>query len=625
MVRSLVAAAVLATAVPVIAAPEQPAARKGWVALRSPNFHVIGNAGERGLRRVAERLEQFRGAFGLLFPKTARAGARPITVIVFRSHKSFEPFKPVYEGRTLEHVAGFYQAGRALDYVALTTEGTFDYGIIYHEYVHVLVNGVVSGVPVWFNEGLAEYYRTFEVAGRRHASLGRVQEGHVWLLRQQWLPLAALLSVGHDSPHYNEGNKASVFYAQSWALVHYLLLGENQKYAKRVAPFLSELAQGTPPDAACLKTLQVPLTVLERDLRRYVEQDLFPSQTATFNERIADVGRLPVSPVTEADVHATLGDLLLQMGRRDAARAELEAALALDAGQAQAHASLGRLLIDDGKRDEALVHLERAVAGAGTDWLAHYMYAAALQDSRGPVASAPLDAAIERALRRTIELNPDFADAYAQLAWLQMARPVPPDAEIDALVRAALERAPGEDRHAYLQASVLMQRRKDTEARPLLQRLAGSRDRSVRRAAVDALTRLEHGGAPAMNAGAPGPAAPTSDAATTAPTFVPVFRTPAAGEVRIAGWLGAIECADGGVALALMVKGRATRARVVRFEDVEFITYREDLAGTVTCGPRPKAEPVIVSYRPAAQAGGFVGDVVAVEFLPDGYALPDPE
>ncbi len=40
------------------------------------------------------------------------------------------------------------------------------------------------------------------------------------------LPLRTLFEVDHKSPHYNEKNKTSIFYAQSWALMHYLIIGK---------------------------------------------------------------------------------------------------------------------------------------------------------------------------------------------------------------------------------------------------------------------------------------------------------------------------------------------------------------------------------------------------------------
>ena len=174
--------------------------RKGWLRLQSPNFLLLGDVSARDLRKVAERLEQFREALGVILPKAVVSTSTPTTVLVFKTHKSYEPLKPVYQGKARNNIAGFFQAGQAINYVTLTLEGGLDnLGIIYHEYVHLLVNNNVSGLPVWFNEGLAEYYRTFQVneSGDR-AFIGRIQENHVYLLREQFLPLqASLRSIMH--------------------------------------------------------------------------------------------------------------------------------------------------------------------------------------------------------------------------------------------------------------------------------------------------------------------------------------------------------------------------------------------------------------------------------------------
>ena len=148
-----------------------------------------------------------------------------------RIRSAYDPFKPKYQGKTKD-IAGFFIRGAAANYIALTTESLDDFGTVYHEYMHQVVDNTMESSPLWFNEGLAEYYTSFSVTtdGQR-ASLGKVLPWHVLLLRQQWVPLATLLAVTHESPLYNEKNRMGVFYSESWALVHYLLLGEQQKYA----------------------------------------------------------------------------------------------------------------------------------------------------------------------------------------------------------------------------------------------------------------------------------------------------------------------------------------------------------------------------------------------------------
>jgi hypothetical protein len=56
-----------------------------------------------------------------------------------------------------------------------------------------------------------------------------------------------------------------------------------------------------------------------------------------------------------------------------------------------------------------------------------------------------------------------------------------------------------------------------------------------------------------------------------------------------------------------------------RFEDVEFLTYRDDLRGEITCGARTPPVVVLITYRPSDPPGKLAGTVVAVEFPPIGY------
>src|SRR5262245_18799924 len=94
-----------------------PAPRPGWIGLRAPNFYVIGDVGQRDLREVARRLEQFREALGVIFPKATLTTSTPTTVLVFKSQKSYDPMKPLYNGKIREDVAGLFQPGRSMNYV----------------------------------------------------------------------------------------------------------------------------------------------------------------------------------------------------------------------------------------------------------------------------------------------------------------------------------------------------------------------------------------------------------------------------------------------------------------------------------------------------------------------------
>src|SRR5215211_6780115 len=70
------------------------AAKDTWVSVRTKNFLLLGNAGEKDIKRVALKLEQFREVFTRLFPHLRFNSPVPTTVIVFKSDNSYKPFKP---------------------------------------------------------------------------------------------------------------------------------------------------------------------------------------------------------------------------------------------------------------------------------------------------------------------------------------------------------------------------------------------------------------------------------------------------------------------------------------------------------------------------------------------------
>ena len=78
-----------------------------------------------------------------------------------------------------------------------------------------------------------------------------------------------VLAVDRDSPLYNERDKAGVFYAESWALLHYLLLGRERGAREAGRPVRREVDRPVvAPDQARQQALEVPLAQLEKACAR---------------------------------------------------------------------------------------------------------------------------------------------------------------------------------------------------------------------------------------------------------------------------------------------------------------------------------------------------------------------
>src|SRR5262245_50969630 len=204
-----------------------PAADK-WVRVQSKNFTLVGNATENEIRDVAENLEVFRTVFSRFF-KLREGSSVATTVVVFRSDQAFKPFKPVYKGKPA-NVAGYFQSGLDVNFIALAADMQTP-RVIYHEYVHRLMSDTLGSLPPWFQEGFAECFSTLEIEGKdKKVRLGRAIGEHVELLNQrQFMPLQRLFSVEYGSPEYNEEEKQGLFYAESWALVHYMMFNSEER------------------------------------------------------------------------------------------------------------------------------------------------------------------------------------------------------------------------------------------------------------------------------------------------------------------------------------------------------------------------------------------------------------
>jgi len=101
---------------------------------------------------------------------------------------------------------------------------------------------------------------------------------------------------------------------------------------------------------------------------------------------------------------------------------------------------------------------------------------------------------------------------------------------------------------------------------------------------------------------------------------VPALRPMQPGENRVFGRLTAIQCAaNGGVVVVVRTpEGASLKAHAAKFNQIDLITYRDDLRGDVRCGARPAADPVLLTFTPDPNSTNS-GKAVAVEFMPLDY------
>jgi tetratricopeptide (TPR) repeat protein len=433
-------------------AGELPRDRDGWIQVRSANFLLWSDAGERRTRELAAELEQLRGALGQLDPRLALAAPRPTYLYVFKNRFALAPYTMLYHGKRAE-VAGYFAPRALANYMVIDGDARGDAEhIVYHEYLHDILHNNYSHLPLWLDERLAEYFSTFHVA-EGEVRIGLPAEEHIrWLRQNPPIPLPQLFAIDQQSPDYNEGVRQGVFYAESWALTHYLMLG-NPARRPQLAQLAKLLEAGVPQPEAFSRAFGGDYAGLEQELRVYVSRKVF-SYEHTPVRSPAELA-VTVTRLAPADVLYRLGDLLLNASKEQlpAAAEHFRAALAAAPDHALATAGLGEVDELEGRLGEAQRRYEKAVELAAPALpaqaleprdaalvhllLGRNLLSQAQPGSRGPAGEH--QAQLTRAaaeLARATELAPALGEAWLDLGRARLGVEPPPAGTVAALLEA---------------------------------------------------------------------------------------------------------------------------------------------------------------------------------------------
>jgi len=425
-----------------------------WLEVQSPHFVVLTDTNEKQARRIAGQFEHMRAVFHLLMPHAADDAGAPIIVVALKDKKGFQSLEPAaYLAKNQLDLAGLFVHGPDKNYILLRldAQGENPFSTVYHEYTHYMMRKD-TWIPLWFNEGLAEFYQNTEIRDK-DVVLGQPSQDDILYLRQnRLLPLTTLLAVDHSSPYYHDEQKGSAFYAESWALTHYLEVNDFQKKTHLLTDYTQFLIKGEDSVTAAQHAFG-DLKRLQDSLDNYVRQSSFtmfkmnaavPIDAATFNVR----------PVSNSEADAVRADVLVYDDRAKEAQALLETTLRDDPNNALAHETMGYLKFHEQDIPAARKWYSEAVQLDSHSYLAHYYFAVMTLQS----GDTSHDAEIESSFRTSIKLNPSFAPSYDALANYYASRDQKLD-EAHVLNIQAIELDPANVYYRLNAANILSQQR----------------------------------------------------------------------------------------------------------------------------------------------------------------------
>jgi tetratricopeptide (TPR) repeat protein len=254
-----------------------------WTRLDAGKFTIISAVSEKETLSWAVEFEQFHQGIQKVL-RINEAALQPVTVVLFRSQSEMRPYKPLEKGRPAE-VAGMFMRTPLGNFIeaAADSEDQQTRQLIFHEGVHWLTNVSDTQPPLWLDEGLAEVFSTFSVDGDLY-NYGNVLPWHVLLLdRGPTMPLKQLLAVQHGSLLYNEGERTSIFYAESWAFVHYLLFSGKLEERTRYNQLVRALRADSDPDTVFKQVFGADCAAMDQRLRDYLRSGSYTINRIRFD------------------------------------------------------------------------------------------------------------------------------------------------------------------------------------------------------------------------------------------------------------------------------------------------------------------------------------------------------
>lgn len=624
-----------------------------WHEVHTKNFYVLSDAGDRQAREVALRMEQMRAAFGQVLLRQKLKMPVPITVIALKSDKHFGIVAPTRQNMG----KGFYVPGNDRIYVVLNLFESDPWRAIAHPLAHYFLNYNYPPAQGWFDEGLAEYFGSIQIDAKG-VSIGADPElTSEWyedafenltrnpntpqsltqlLSSPVWISMPDLFTMKHDGSGKREGTHHTLYYAQSWMVVHYLV---NKNKLPEVGTYFDlVLNQKIPVEKAMVQAFDLSPGQMETEVKAYfkslsalgvaMDRSKQPG-VETANAEVAQPYHVPVpfgldevgmsvSEVTDAEARAVIGDVMARIPeRRDQALAELKELTDDPKDNERARRALAWDHIQQKNFDAAADELERAGELDPKDpWI--WYYRAAMKFRRAQVTGHEMQglANMMQDLRSTLDWYPEFAEAYNMLGVARIE-----GGGINSALEAArmaISLAPRNLEYQFNLGQIYASGKKWDQARDLFTRLKAGSDPVIAAAAKKQLedlgtlqkygVRPEHPGVntPAGAASTPSAAIATDDdeESETPPKPAPP-RPGTTGPMQyLKGKLVIADCSKPPDAVITFLAGMKT----YKLHTADFKTLLVIGQDQFSCDW--KNRPVSVNYRPVGSNGG---ELVSIE------------
>lgn len=638
------------------------AAETQWLRISSDHFIVVTDAGQKRGREIAARFEQMRAAFGDLLRRQQVHMGDPIEILAIASPEKYAQIVPPNGPVTKP---GIILSSDDRIFIVLNAADPESWRTVEHSMAHYFLDRNYPPTQPWFDEGFAEYFSSLDFTAQKTEAGGdpelfwprggKTDPDHglkslTGLLENPaWLNLTDVLEMKNRRVNGEEGTHHTLFYAQSWMLMHYLI---NQDKLSEAGTYLGLVKlQKVAVADAIQQAFGMSAAQLDQAVKDYFHS-LKPLK-ASLEESQQPNPPLGPEPVKEsalpfsvdevsvtanqlkpAEADALLDEVELRLPeKREQATQDLQKLIAGDKSEtAVAHRALAWAHLQKGETKDAFDEFNEAIKLSPADPETRLEIALAtygMGESGGKIQGL---ANMMESLHIVLDRYSEFAEAYNMLGWAQMTGGGP-NAAIESFKRA-VQFGPREELYQLRLGQAYIGARKWDEGTEILERVQASSNPQLAAVAQKELHDLpfikKYGIPPQENAAGKerqentGSAASTKNEGTQAKvesadssddspdddSEITVTKTPAAPSIDkrpiqfLTAKLESVDCSQAPAATLLIAKG----ARKLKLRTSDYSSVAVLGAEKFSC--EWKNVSVSVNYR---SKGNSEGDLVSVE------------
>jgi tetratricopeptide (TPR) repeat protein len=386
-----------------------------WREVQCPHFRVITDGSEQDGREVAKEFEQIRYVFGVRFNHAEFDSGAPLLVVAVRE-PGLHALGPVF-WKDRERVAGEFFRGWERQYalVRLDSSGNLNQNesTVFHEYTHSILHANLHWLPIWLDEGMAEFYAytRFE-GGRILVGAPSIRLAH--LQSDPLIPVSDMLAA-NPGTFANDARRNDVFYGEAWAMVHYMTFGPDMDGGAKLNRFIALLDSATPQSQAFQQVFGDPKT-FEEKLSAYRSR-LAVTAGVLPPVKGLDVKAFPARVLTSAEADYEIGSFDIGAHQLASGKTRLQAAESADPALAGPHEELGFLAWRQGQDEEARNEWQKAVSADPSRYRA--AFALLMSNTHLKEQNQQQLEETQHALEALTEKAPKFAPVFVELSLVQ--------------------------------------------------------------------------------------------------------------------------------------------------------------------------------------------------------------